>query len=711
MTESADGAAQGGMRASTPTGRRGSPTNLKPGGIRTLPIALAGGVVAALAFEPVGHGWLAPLAMAMFWISVTRSHWRSALIHGACFGFTFMGVLLWWLVDSVGAGAWVLLVATQTLAAVAAAAGIHAVSRLPAGPVWAGAVWVLVESTRSTWPLGGLPWGRLGITAIDTPWVTLLPYVGIPGTGFVVAAAGFAFGGLVTRHRGSDLVVVRAVMMSFAATVAPSVAPHEGTFRIAVIQGGVPGDGRDVAGNHRQVTDNHVQQTRELAQRIAAGETPAPDLIVWPENSTAVDPLRDRATRGAIDEAVSEVGIPILIGGVFDGPDDATAYNRGIVWLPDGEIGPAYTKTHPVPFGEYIPWRSVIGGWSSRFQLIPRDFLPGSGEGPLDVAGIKVADAICFDVAYDDALPDQVRRGAQLVAVQTSNATFYETYQPEQQFEITRARAVELNRSVAVASTNGISAIIDPSGRVLVRSAEGSGAVAITDVPIVDAITPAVRFQTRLTLLLSGLAIGGLLWCAARSSRRRRVRVGIASYRQGERRPAPSAAWNPKRQWLVLHQRNPRDSSDYSERTAESLSAASSGTTKEKNRMVSSRTRRWVVSVALAVLTVVYALDQLLTIEWPDDAVWPLRLLLLLAAVVIAGIAFQAWSAGKPQELRPLTAMSTSLIGGASLASAATSGGSDTAFGSGALGAVSLVALAFGVIVLNIDGREKGNRS
>lgn len=127
--------------------------------------------------------------------------------------------------------------------------------------------------------------------------------------------------------------------------------------------------------------------------------------------------------------------------------------------------------------------------------------------------------------------------------------------------------------------------------------------------------------------------------------------------------------------------------------------------------MLSLRTRRWVVSVALAAPTVVYALDQLLTIKWPDDAVLPLRLVLLLAAAVIAGIAFQVWSTGLPQAPRPLAAMITSLIGGASLASAVTSGGDDMVFGSGALGAMSLVALAFGVIVLNIDGRDQGNRS
>lgn len=123
------------------------------------------------------------------------------------------------------------------------------------------------------------------------------------------------------------------------------------------------------------------------------------------------------------------------------------------------------------------------------------------------------------------------------------------------------------------------------------------------------------------------------------------------------------------------------------------------------------RTRRWIVSAALAVLAVIYTLDQVLTIEWPSDAVWPLRLVLLLAAVVIAGIAFQTWSTGVPQAPRPLAAMITSLVGGASLASAVTSGNDDMVFGGAALGAVSLVALAFGVIVLNIDGREQRNRS
>jgi apolipoprotein N-acyltransferase len=509
------------------------PQNLTPPmprELRTLPLALAGGLLAALAFEPVGNGWLAPLAMSALWLAVTRSSWQAALLHGAGFGAAFTAVLLWWLVDSMGWLAWALLGGTQAMAIAVAAAGVKAVSRLPAGPVWAGAVWALVETTRSAWPLGGMPWGRLGVTALDTPWETLLPYAGIAGTGFFVATAGFALGGIALQQRAWSLAVLASAFAALSMAVAVPYAPSaQGTFRLAVVQGGVPGDGRDLAGHHRQVTANHVRETLELAERISKGTERPPDLVVWPENSTAVDPLRHEATRIVIDEAVSALGVPTLVGGIFDGPDDATAYNRGILWLPDGRTGATYTKTHPVPFGEYIPWRSVIGGWSSRFQLIPRDFLAGSGDGPLDLGGIQVADAICFDVAYDDVLPDQVRRGAQLVTVQTSNATFFGTSQPEQQFEITRARALELSRSVAVASTNGISAVVDPNGRVTARSSDGSATVLVADVPLSDAITPAVRLQTLQKRLLAGLAVAGLLWCTG-SNLRQRSRISQSTF-------------------------------------------------------------------------------------------------------------------------------------------------------------------------------------
>ncbi|QCC76079.1 hypothetical protein [Nocardioides daphniae] len=203
-----------------------------------LPLALGGGLAAAASFEPYGCGWLAPLAMTMLWLAVRGSSWRAALLRGACFGAAFMGVLLWWLVDSIGWVAWALLASTQGVAVAVAAVGVSAVSRLPGGPVWAGAAWSLVETIRSAWPLGGMPWGRWGVTALETPWEDLLPYAGISGTGFVVATAGFALGGMVGRRRGGSAAVMVGLVAAVAATTAvPYVAPTQGTFRIAACVG------------------------------------------------------------------------------------------------------------------------------------------------------------------------------------------------------------------------------------------------------------------------------------------------------------------------------------------------------------------------------------------------------------------------------------------------------------------------------------------
>lgn len=116
--------------------------------------------------------------------------------------------------------------------------------------------------------------------------------------------------------------------------------------------------------------------------------------------------------------------------------------------------------------------------------------------------------------------------------------------------------------------------------------------------------------------------------------------------------------------------------------------------------------RSRVVTVALLVVAVIFFLDQVLEVDWPEGALWPLRIALLVAAVAVAGIAYAGWSGGEPAAPRPLVAMITSLIGGACLASAVTSADDGTVFGSGALGAVAVVAIAFGVIVFNLEARE-----
>src|SRR6185437_4295387 len=150
---------------------------------------------------------------------------------------------------------------------------------------------------------------------------------------------------------------------------------------------------------------------------------------------------------------------PMLVGAVLDaGPDHVT--NTGIVWSPTTGPGESYTKRHLVPFGEYIPWRGFVSHLTDLTTLVPENFLPGHTVGALDVGPTRIADVMCFEIAFDDAVRSGVTHGGRIIVVQTNNATYMGTAETEQQLAMSQLRAVEHGRSVVVASTSGISAVI-----------------------------------------------------------------------------------------------------------------------------------------------------------------------------------------------------------------------------------------------------------
>jgi apolipoprotein N-acyltransferase len=462
---------------------------------RLLAAAVAG-LALALSFEPVGLVILLPVALAaLLWCVRGLSARRGALV-GWVFGLVFFHALLVWL-RAVGTDAWIALATFQSLYLALAGAALALVSRLRAWPVWSAAVWVGVEVFRGSWPMGGLTWGRIAFAGVDTPFEHWFPWVGTNGVGFVMTlvSAGLLWVAFVVRERPRPALAVLAaggVVLLVPWGVQP---PREadGEARVAIVQGNVPGRGDDLVGHYREVTRSHVTATEELAADVARGAAERPDFVVWPENSTAVDPFTDLETREGIREASDAIGVPILVGAIADAPDEGQVLNQGIVVNPGTGAGDRYTKRHPVPYGEYIPYRETFGTWSSeRLGLVPRDMLSGTRTSPLRIGDLEVADAICFDVAYDDAIGEQVREGAELLVVQTSNALFIHTGQIEQQFAISRLRALETGRSLVVASVNGRSGIIDVHGDVVDAVPVRTRAVLVGTVPRTTSVPPAM---------------------------------------------------------------------------------------------------------------------------------------------------------------------------------------------------------------------------
>ena len=265
-----------------------------------------------------------------------------------------------------------------------------------------------------------------------------------------------------------------------------------------------------------EIFQMHLEETERLIDAIDAGDEPSPDLILWPENSLDIDPYKDPGVSDRIEDMSRRLGAPILIGAILDGPTRGTAYNAGIVWSEDGPAD-KYIKRRVVPFGEYIPFRPVLGRLVGRFDReVPRDMLGGTDDGAIDMAGVRVGDYLCWDIAYDGVVRDTINNGAQMLVVQTSNASFTGTAQPEQQWQISRLRAIETGRTVVVPSTNGISGIIEPTGNVAARTEAQTSAHLTENVVLGRGTTPGVRWGGWLQTAITLIGVGAFLARAAR---------------------------------------------------------------------------------------------------------------------------------------------------------------------------------------------------
>jgi apolipoprotein N-acyltransferase len=507
-----------------------------------LALAVIAGVAVAVAFEPVALFLLLPVGVAGLSLLLQGLRPREGFLVGAVFGTTFMLALLPWL-QIIGGDAWLLLSVLQGAFYGLLGAGGALVQRLRWWPVWTAMLWVAVEALRSTVPFGGFPWGRLSFATVDTPAASLFAYVGSAGTTFVVALVGTALAWAVlearrTPVRGMAAVLLPTLVVALGGVYTPwAPGPEETPDRhvsVAAVQGNVPGEGMDAFAERRAVLDNHVLATHELAAAIAAGGE-RPDLVIWPENSTDIDPFADPTVYDDIQGAVDAVGVPVLVGAMVSGEGPADVFNQGIVWEPGTGPVEQYSKTHPVPFGEYIPFRDVLSPYIRRLDQIPRDMVPGTEPGILTMGETTIGDVICFEVAYDDVVRDVVAGGAEMLVVQTNNATYMGTGQIEQQFAISRLRAIETNRYVVVAATNGVSGVIAPDGRVVERAPVRSQSVLLHSLPLHDATTPAMRWAPGVELLLSlgaAVSVSTALWVNYRRRRAAAATAGVKAREQ-----------------------------------------------------------------------------------------------------------------------------------------------------------------------------------
>ncbi len=200
------------------------------------------------------------------------------------------------------------------------------------------------------------------------------------------------------------LVLIAIAAISPAVRHSGAGAADEPSVNVAAVQGNVPQLGLDFNAQRRAVLDNHVRETVRLADEVRAGRAPQPLFVIWPENSSDIDPLANQDAADQIAVAVDAIKAPILVGGVLAAPgytrDNPVSTNSVIVWNPETGPGDRHDKKIVQPFGEYLPWRSFFKHFSEYADRAGY-FEPGGGNGIVDAAGVPIGVSTCWEVIFD----------------------------------------------------------------------------------------------------------------------------------------------------------------------------------------------------------------------------------------------------------------------------------------------------------------------
>ncbi|WP_378146364.1 apolipoprotein N-acyltransferase [Cnuibacter sp. UC19_7] len=490
--------------------------------------AAAAGVALDAGFPDKGWWPFTLVGVAVVLLALIGRSWWQALLIGFVAGAVFWGVDIFWLTLYLGPVPWGGLAAFMGLYFAAGSLLIALVyrradrawpsrwGRLGILPLVIAGLWILREGVSAVWPWGGFSWGRVAMSQSESPTSGLVAWIGISGLSFVLVWL-VAFLIQVGREwdlRPTSRILTAAIAIAAVFAVPAWPAPTQGTSRIAAVQGNSdaglfsqhsPGD----------ILSDHVSESLTLAGQH-------PDMVVWPENGSDLDPARYPYAAAALDEVSATLGGAPIIAGTIQVRGDKV-YNTSLLWQ-DGQVQDFYDKRHPVPFAEWMPARDFFHALAPDLvDLVTRDYEFGSTDMTFDVDGVIAGISICFDITDDAVMRETTKEGAQVLLSQTNNADFGKTDENLQQLAIARLRAIELGRSVVNISTVGTSEIIGPDGSTIQAIPAYQPGTLLADVPLATTLTPASILGGQLEWLGAGFGLIGLaVALTVRPSRPRR---------------------------------------------------------------------------------------------------------------------------------------------------------------------------------------------
>jgi apolipoprotein N-acyltransferase len=362
------------------------------------------------------------------------------------------------------------------------------------GLLLAPAAWVATEFGRG-YVFTGFPWVNLGYSqATVLPVAQLASVCGVYGLSALVALVGTALVLLVfdrTRVRWWLAATAAAAVVVTASwgglRMRDNALTRDGVpFRIGLVQGNVSQDEKWNQARATNIVQTYINLSRQVAGQGAR-------LILWPESALPFFFEEEPLVGGAVRQVAVDTGSYLLLGSdQIERGTPPRYFNSAFLIDPTGKVTAVYRKMHLVPFGEYVPIKKLLFFAGPLVQAVS-DFSEGDRVVMLPVAGHLASTAICYEVVYPHLAREATSAGSQLLTTITNDAWFGRSSAAWQHFEMASLRAVEQGRYLARAANTGLSGIVDPYGRVLVKSALFEQASLVGDVRFLTSRTIYAR--------------------------------------------------------------------------------------------------------------------------------------------------------------------------------------------------------------------------
>jgi apolipoprotein N-acyltransferase len=499
-----------------------------------LAAGLGCGVLIGLSVPPFGWWPLAWLGFAGLALLLRGRPVRARAALGSATGVGQYGLGLWW-VHEFSIPGWIALIVISALFTTVAIMLVPTTRRRGVA-VGLPAAFMLADWARDRYPIGGFPLDGIALGQAGSPLAPVLRLGGSLLLTGVTVLAGVTIAELGQAARSwlaarpariSDVAGRRnawrstgaaaglaglLLAISAGAAWSPSGAGgHLLPLRVALVQGGGPRGTRAIFTDPQVVFERHLAASDVLS--------PPFDLVVWPEGVlqshipfTTTEDASEVASMAQFLHATVLVGVEQDVG--------VSHYlNEVVAWAPDGQIVDTYVKNHLVPFGEYVPDRSLVERFFNLAD-VPYDAIPGHGPGILRTPAGPIGVMISYEVFFDGRARGAVRAGGQILVVPTNTASYRSTEVPTQELAAARLRAWETGRWVLQVTPTGYTAVIDPTGRVLQRTALDEQQVLTATVPREDGRTVYVNIGDAPIAIAAALLVG-LAWLLAPAGIRR----------------------------------------------------------------------------------------------------------------------------------------------------------------------------------------------